>query len=560
MTLRVTPPVVGAGHRSSEVYDSTLVVASAPESLVLRSVAETQTRASVLVEVATGVALVLGVGLRVWRPDLAQTNFDESNVASLVAAWKNAGLFPLTGTVSSYGFRAAEGWPWFAALGLLWTDDPYALIGVGIAAGIGGLLACWWVARRWLGPWGGVAAALCNGTMFYAVVLARGAWQPAFLQAPMALCLDALLLLGARRRPWALVAACAWLGVLVSVHYTAVVFALLLPFAAWPARRVLRPRHVVAALLAGVLPLMPFVLFEVNPGVRFEDFSQVLALSGARSSIDLDTITSTIQVSSTYGAAGLGGHAAEQFAAELGRWTTLSLLGPLLAALGLAIGVVRRPRGVVGWLIAGWALMPILAYLRHSAPVIFHYMFIEFPGLAMGVGVLGAWAAASRSRLIRAGVGLAIVTCAVASALSVLVLLGALDRLDMSAGYGIPVGSSRAAGLAARNALPPGGTVLIGDDPHSGEVLRYAVGYATPSRTFEDCREVPYAPDAVYLLASERTPGAEALAAAGAPLLARIERPGGDAFRVYGPPPGANVQVLSQPDNLICQDRLVWDL
>ena len=93
-----------------------------------------------------------------------------------------------------------------------------------------------------------------------------------------------------------------------------------------------------------------------------------------------------------------------------------------------------------------------------------------------------------------------------------------------------------------------------------GEVLRFGLGYGTPSRSFEDCREVPYVPNAVYLLASEQTPGAGALQAAGAPLLARIPRPGGDAYRVYGSPtlPSA-LQVQPDAGNPICQERSVWD-
>ena len=110
----------------------------------------------------------------------------------------------------------------------------------------------------------------------------------------------------------------------------------------------------------------------------------------------------------------------------------------------------------------------------------------------------------------------------------------------------------------ARSSLPPGGQVLIGDDPHNGEVLRFSTGYDIPTRTFEDCREVPYAPDAVYLLASERTPGAPALERAGAALLARIARPGGDAFRIYGAPPTPPA-AFAQGSDQICQDRLVWD-
>ena len=543
------------------MYDFASVVASATESALVRprpTIAAA--RRCGVAEVATVLVLLLGIGLRLWRPDLAQTNFDESNVGSLVAAWKYQGWLPLTGTVSSYDFRAGEGWPWFAAIGLQLSDDPYALIATGLLAGVAGLLACWWVARRWVGVWGGVAAALFHGTMFWCVLLERGAWQPVYLEAPMALCLDALLRLGVQRRPWALAVACGWLGLLVSVHYTALAFVLVVPLAIFYARDVLQVRHVVAAAIVGVLPLLPLLMFEVNPDVRFREILGLLSLSRGTSAFDLDTVTSTIQVSTTYGAAGLGGHAAAYIVDELGRWTSLSALGPALAAAGLVVGVVVWPRGATGWLIAAWTLAPIVAYLHHSAPVIFHYMFIEFTGMAMCVGVLGAWAAASGSRVWRLAVGAAIVASAAASALSLLVVLHALDEFDLSAGYGVPVAYTREAGEAARAVLPPGGMVLIGDDPHAGEVLRFGVGYRIPSRSFEDCREVPYAANAVYLLASEQTPGAQALEAAGAPLLARIPRPGGDAYRVYGPPSApAALQSRPEPENPICQERAVWD-
>lgn len=543
------------------MYDFASVLASATESTLVRPrPASAASQRFGLAEVTTVAVLLLGIVLRVWRPDLAQTNFDESNVGSLVAAWKYQGWLPLTGTVSSYGFRAGEGWPWFAAVGLQLTDDPYALIATGLFAGVAGLLACWWVARRWLGVWGGVTAALVHGTMFWCVLLERGAWQPVFLQAPMALCLDALLRLGVQKRPWALVVACGWLGLLVSVHYTAVAFVLVVPLAMFYARHVLRLRHLVAAVIGGALPLLPFLIFEVNPDVRFREIVGLLALSRGTSSLDLDTVTSTIQISTTYGAAGLGGQAAAYIVEELGRWTSLSALGPVLAAVGLIVGVVVWPRGATGWLIAAWTLAPIVAYLHHSAPVIFHYMFIEFPGLAMCVGILGAWAAASGSRIWRLVVGSAIVASAAASALSMVVILHALDEFDLSGGYGVPVGYTREAGAAARAALPDGGMVLIGDDPHAGEVLRFGVGYRIPSRSFEDCREVPYTPNAVYLLSSEQTPCARVLEAAGAPLLARIPRPGGDAYRIYGPPASpASLQPQPDPNNPICQDRSVWD-
>jgi hypothetical protein len=129
----------------------------------------------------------------------------------------------------------------------------------------------------------------------------------------------------------------------------------------------------------------------------------------------------------------------------------------------------------------------------------------------------------------------------------------------MSAGYGIPVGLSRNAGLGVRSILPDSGQVLIGDDPHNGEVLRFAVGYEVSTRTFDDCREIPFERNALYLLDSEQTPGANALDAAGATLMARLPRPGGDAYRIYSAPPAADgLSVRPERENPICQDRQAW--
>jgi hypothetical protein len=295
--------------------------------------------------------------------------------------------------------------------------------------------------------------------------------------------------------------------------------------------------------------------------VGFREIRDLLSLSKDGAVIDLETVSSTIQIGSSLGAAGLGGHASREIATQLGRWTNLSLLGLVLAGCGVIVGIASRPRSAIPWVIAAWTLAPIVAYIRHGAPIIFHYMYLEFPGLAVCIGSLGAWAVASSMRWVRVGVAGAIGVCALASALSVLVVLHGLDTFDFSAGYGVPVGYSRAAGKAARAALPPAGVVLVGDDPHAGEVLRFGVGYSVPSRTFEDCLTVPYVADAVYLLASEQTPGSKALEDAGAPLLARIPRPGGDAYRVYGalPPDSPSLIVPSSSGNQLCDDRVVWD-
>ena len=52
------------------------------------------------------VVLVIAVAERTIRPELANVGYDEASAASLVAAWRLDGLFPLTGIVSSVSTRS----------------------------------------------------------------------------------------------------------------------------------------------------------------------------------------------------------------------------------------------------------------------------------------------------------------------------------------------------------------------------------------------------------------------------------------------------------------------
>jgi hypothetical protein len=114
------------------------------------------------------------------------------------------------------------------------------------------------------------------------------------------------------------------------------------------------------------------------------------------------------------------------------------------------------------------------------------------------------------------------------------VVLGYVDQSGARIGHGTPLRFSRAAAQATLSVLPPGGTVLIGGPALETPVLRFALGFETPSQGFDDCGAPP--PDgAVYLLTRQRSPAADALTAAGAPLLARVER-GADAYLVLGQP------------------------
>jgi hypothetical protein len=488
---------------------------------------------------------------RVWRMDLALVGYDEASAASLIAAWRFDGLFPLTGIVSSIGIPNPPGWPYLLAVVLLVFDSPQAVVGLGIATGMLAVVLTWWVGRQWIGPWGALAAAAFYAFGFWATLLERTGWQPVFLQVPVILCLDALLVLAIGRWPWALVFACGWLAVMVQLHYIAVFFALILPLAMWPARRVLRAEHVAAAVLAATILIAPFLIYELNPLVRMRDFGRLLGDSGATARVDLEGWNLMWTVAGNGGAAGLAASDTDGLLRALGRWSELGLIGIPLVGLGVLAAVGGWPRGWRGFLIAAWTMAPVVGLARHTLGVIFHYLFLALPGMALCVGALVEWPALRRKLVPCALVGGALGTYVVVSTAMVWVVLQHVDRTGAYPALARPLGLNLAAASAAREMLPVGGQVLVGGRVWEVEILRFSLGYDVPSQIFDDCGQVPAANSAIYLLNSERTSAALSLTTAGAPVLARIPRPD-DAFLIFGAPVAPLQGALETDD---CRNR-----
>lgn len=502
------------------------------------------------------VGLVLGAALveRTWRPDLAQMAYDEASVASLVAAWHFQGLFPLTGIISSVGVPNPPAWPYLLAVALLPFDSPYALLTLGILIGLLAIVLTWWVGRRWLGPWGALAASTFYAGGFWASFLGRGGWQPAFLQVPVILCLDAFLVLAVRRWPWALVIACGWLALMVQLHYIAVLFALMVPIAAWPARRTLRPVHLVSAVLVGVALLTPFLIYELNPAVRLRDLGVLMADdAGAGAHFDLESWNLMWTLAANGGVAGLGGPDSEGLRQALGRWSELGLIGIPLVALGVMAAVAGWPRGWRGWLIAAWVMIPVVGLARHTLGVLFHYLYLGLPGMGLSVGALAELSMYRWRRLPRLAVVGALAGYVAVSVATLWVVLDHADRTGLYPGLGRPLGLNMAAADAARGALQPGGQVLVGGYFFQTEILRFSLGYHVPSRLFDDCGQVPVAESVIYLLNSEWTPAASSLSSGGAPLLARLSRPDG-AFLIFGTPRTSSL-TSGSADVPACRDR-----
>jgi hypothetical protein len=473
---------------------------------------------------------------RIGRIDLALVGYDESSAASLVGAWQLNGLFPLMGIVSSVGIPNPPAWPYLIAPALLVFDSPYAVVGMGITAGMLSVVLTWWVGRRWIGPWGALAAAAFYAGGFWAAFLGRSGWQPVFLQVPVILCLDALLILAVRRWPWALAVACGWLALMVQLHYIAVFFAALVPLAAWPARRTLTPVHVLAAVITAAVLLTPFLLYELQPGVRMQDFGRLLGDAGTSARVDLESWNSMWTLASNGGAAGLAAVDTDGLRGALGRWSGLGVVGIPLVGLGLLTALGGWPKGWRGVLFVAWTLAPVIGLARHTQGVLFHYLYLALPGMALCVGALVEWTTLQRRLVSRLLVGGALTVYVGVSAATLWVVLAHVERTETYPALSRPLFVNLAAADAARAVLAPGGQVLVGGTPFDVEVLRFSLGYRIRSRIFDDCGQVLVADSAIYLLNSERTAAARSLRAAGAPLLARVPR-ADDAFLVFGSQP-----------------------
>ena len=172
------------------------------------------------------------------------------SAASLVAAWHFQGLFPLTGIISSVGVPNPPAWPYLLAIALLPLDSPYALVGLGIS-GRHAAVAADLVGRPALDrPVGraGRGHLLCQRLLGevsrprrLATGFPAGAGHPVPGRAAGAGRSTLALGTGHRVRLAGGDGAAALHRRSCSPR--------LVPLAAWPARRALRPVHVVAAAL-----------------------------------------------------------------------------------------------------------------------------------------------------------------------------------------------------------------------------------------------------------------------------------------------------------------------
>ena len=94
--------------------------------------------------------------------------------------------------------------------------------------------------------------------------------------------------------------------------------------------------------------------------------------------------------------------------------------------------VVGVRDGIRGRFLVAWLALPLVILARHSLDVLFHYLYLDLPAVALTVGMLGAWVG-RRGRLERGALVVALATYAAVSLWMLTVVLQFVESFDPAA-------------------------------------------------------------------------------------------------------------------------------
>jgi hypothetical protein len=419
---------------------------------------------------ALGLVLALAGLLRLGWPSLTEFKRDEAHLYALALDVAELRAFPLRGISSSVGLPNPPINVYLFALPLfVWKSPLAATLFVGAlntaSVGVG-----YWLARRYWGQRVALASALLYAAAPWAVIYSRKIWAqdllPLFTVSYVA---AGLLGLVEGRRGW-LAAHLALLALVVQIHLSGAALApltLLLLVVYW--RNVDR-RELLIGLGLAALTALPIGLYALT---RLGGLAGAAAWLGAHPAVvtleSFDLAWMVIQGTQVRGLA--GPEAFRAFEATVPNFNPLLWLGGLLALAGLGLAAWRwwRARGaprplpvVAGAVVAVWALLPSLFFLRHATPVYPHYFISLFPAPYVLAG-LAIEAVAARWR--QAWVWALPIAMAASQAWLALALLRFVGTTHTPGAFGTPLGRLLEAAETARGLGEEVIVVAAGTDP-----------------------------------------------------------------------------------------------
>ncbi len=430
--------------------------------------------------VALTLIILLGAVLRLGWPRIAEFKADEAHIAELALDLAQGRALPLQGIMTSVGLPKPPISIYLYAIPFALSSNPMVANLFTASLNVAAVALCWWLGRRYWGPAAGLTAALLFATNPWAVIYSRKIWEPN-LMAPFALAYVAAGLLGfIERRRWAIVAHLILLGILVQIHYYGLLLSPLTLVLWWGYRRQVATRALILGIAGAACTATPFLWYVATHWDTLR--AQLASMASQTAQWDGEAVRIWwMLMSGSYIHSLAGTPAYRDFLRLLPPLEPLHLFSGGLAVLGVAwVGLtalrqaarLRRvpalpPETAAAGVLFLWAVIPLLATLRHSTPLYPHYLTILFPAPYLAAGAFLAWVArrvGKPSWLLWA----ATTAAALGQGAVVLTLLLFVGRTATPGGFGVPLGVL----LDVRDAaLANGAPVVVigpGDEPWTG--------------------------------------------------------------------------------------------
>lgn len=430
--------------------------------------------------VALGLIVLLAAVLRLGWPRIAEFKADEAHIAELALDLAQGRALPLQGIMTSVGLPKPPISIYLYAIPFALSSNPMAANLFTALLNVGAVALCWWLGRHYWGPVAGLTAALLFATSPWAVIYSRKIWEPN-LMAPFALFYVATGLLGfVECRHWAVVSHLVSLGILAQIHYYGLLLVPLTLVLWWTYRRHVPWRALLAGVIGATCMALPFLWYVATHWHTLHE--QLASVAGQAAQWDSEAARIWWMLMSGSHIHSLAGTPAyRDFLQLFPPLEPLHLFSGALAVLGVAwVGLTalrqvaqrRRvsalpPEPAAAGVLFLWAVIPLLAMLRHSTPLYLHYLTILFPAPYLAAGAFLAWAAGQIGRW-RWPLWTATTAAALAQGIVVLTLILFVGRTATPGGFGVPLGvllDVRDAALAA------GGPVVVigpGDESWTG--------------------------------------------------------------------------------------------
>jgi hypothetical protein len=340
---------------------------------------------------AFGLIVVLAVYLRLAHLDLAEFKRDEADIA-LRAAGVLEGNLPLVGIGTSIpGLENGPLMIYLTALPLALARDAALASGFIGLMNVLALVVSARVTERAFGRLSALFAAAAYAVGSWAVVFSRKLWPNEAMPLFSALLALALYeaVVGGRAR--GVVLAGLWLGALLNLHPSGIVFVpfALLALALRPA--LLRTRAALYGAGLVVLVSLPFLIHELRD--RFPTVRALRGVAGTGARVDASALEYALALVGPQAYPALAGDALPEFRARALAAYPIGEVMSLLVLVGVAVALVQLARGLrrgVGWrapaLLLLWLAIPILASSRRTLPLQIHYLIPLLPALFPFVG------------------------------------------------------------------------------------------------------------------------------------------------------------------------------